>query len=297
MKYSSPPLFKKGSSALVRFFVFVSLALILLITDAHFQTLEIMREVIRTALYPLQHAALVPRDLIVKGVDLLVTTHLLRSENQALHDKNLKLSINASKVAQLLSENEHLRRLLQLQKNSTIQIMATEILYEARDPFTQKIIIASGRQQNVQAGSPVVNEQGVIGQVTRVFPLQSEVTLLTDKDLAVPVQVVRTGIRSVIYGTPKGDVLDLRFVLTSADVQIGDKLVTNGLDGIYPPGLPVAQVIRVDHQEDTTFARVICEPLAPVRSARYLLILHYDARMPPHPTDINTSEIAVTTQE
>jgi rod shape-determining protein MreC len=125
----------------------------------------------------------------------------------------------------------------------------------------------------------------VIGQVTRVFPLQAEVTLLTDKDQAVPVQIVRTGLRSVIYGTPKGDTLDLRFVPISADVQTGDELVTSGLDGVYPPGLPVAKVVRVDKQADTAFARVVCLPVAPVRGARQLLVLHYVNNVPPRPAE------------
>ncbi len=115
--------------------------------------------------------------------------------------------------------------------------------------------------------------------------MQAEVTLLTDKDQAVPVQVVRTGLRSVIYGTPKGDTLDLRFVPISADVQAGDELVTSGLDGIYPPGLPVAKVVRVDKQADTAFARVVCLPVAPVRGARQLLVLHYQNTVPPRPAD------------
>ncbi|KAG0163916.1 hypothetical protein DFQ28_009438 [Apophysomyces sp. BC1034] len=289
MEYSSPPLFKQGPSALARLFTFVGLALALLITDARFRTLEVMREVIGTGLYPLQRAALVPRELVVGGTDLFVTIHALRSENQALRDKNLQLSLRASQAAQLLAENEHLRSLSRLQQHSTIQTTPTEIQYDTRDPFTQKVIIAGGSRQSIQAGAPVVNENGVIGQVTRVFPLQSEVTLLTDKDQAMPVQLVRTGIRSVIHGTPKGDVLDLRFVPIGADVKAGDELVTNGLDGVYPPGLPVAKVIRVDRQADTAFARVICEPLASVRAARQLLVLRYDAHTPPRPSEADAA--------
>jgi rod shape-determining protein MreC len=147
------------------------------------------------------------------------------------------------------------------------------------------VVIGRGAQQGIQNGSPVVNEDGVIGQVTRVFPLQAEVTLLTDKDQAVPVQIVRTGLRSVIYGTPKGDTLDLRFVPISADVQTGDELVTSGLDGVYPPGLPVAKVVRVDKQADTAFARVVCLPVAPVRGARQLLVLHYVNDVPARPPE------------
>lgn len=289
MEYSPPPLFKQGPSALARLLTFVGLALALLITDARFRTLEVVREVIGTGLYPLQRAALAPRDLVVGGADLFVTIHALRSENQSLRDKTLQLSVRASQAAQLLAENRRLRSLLQLQQHATIQVTPTEIQYDTRDPFTQKVIIASGAQQGIQPGAPVVNENGVIGQVTRVFPLQSEVTLLTDKDQAVPVQLVRTGTRSVIYGTPKGDVLDLRFVPIGADVKVGDELVTNGLDGVYPSGLPVAKVVRVDRQSDTAFARVTCEPLAPVRAARQLLVLRYDARTPPHPSEADAA--------
>jgi rod shape-determining protein MreC len=295
MEYSPPPLFKQGPSALARLLMFVTLALALLVTDARFKTLEIVREVIGTGLYPLQRAALVPRDLIVGGADMFVTIRTLRDENQALRQKNLELSLHASQATQLLAENTHLRGLLQLQQRSTIQTTPTEIQYDTRDPFTQKVIIAGGTQQGIQAGAPVVNENGVIGQVTRVFPMQSEVTLLTDKDQAIPVQLVRTGIRSVIYGTPKGDVLDLRFVPISADVKIGDELVTNGLDGVYPPGLPVAKVIRVDRQADTAFARVICEPIAPIRGARQLLVLKYDAKTPPRPAQADSASDAKET--
>jgi rod shape-determining protein MreC len=285
MEYSPPPLFKQGPSALARLVFFVVLALALLISDARFQTLEIVRGVLGAGLYPLQRAALVPRDIFMGAADLAVTSATLRSENEKLRTKDLQLSQQANTASGLAAENAHLRALLQLSQRSTTESLPAEIQYDTRDPFTQKVVIGRGAQQGIQNGSPVVNEDGVIGQVTRVFPLQAEVTLLTDKDQAVPVQIVRTGLRSVIYGTPKGDTLDLRFVPISADVQTGDELVTSGLDGVYPPGLPVAKVVRVDKQADTAFARVICLPIAPVRGARELLVLHYVNNVPPRPAE------------
>jgi rod shape-determining protein MreC len=285
MEYSPPPLFKQGPSALARLVFFVVLAIALLISDARFRTLEIVRGVLGAGLYPLQRAALVPRDIFMGAADLAVTSATLRSENDKLHTKDLQLSQQANTAAELAAENGHLRALLQLSQRSTTQTLPAEIQYDTRDPFTQKVIIGRGAQQGIQDGSPVVNEDGVIGQVTRVFPLQAEVTLLTDKDQAVPVQIVRTGLRSVIYGTPKGDTLDLRFVPISADVQTGDELVTSGLDGVYPPGLPVAKVVRVDKQADTAFAHVVCLPVAPVRGARQLLVLHYVNNVPPRPVE------------
>ncbi|SKC50850.1 rod shape-determining protein MreC [Paraburkholderia hospita] len=285
MEYSPPPLFKQGPSALARLIFFVLVALALLISDARFRTLEIVRGVLGAGLYPLQRAALVPRDILMGAADLAVTSATLRGENDKLRTRNLQLSQQANQAAQLDAENAHLRNLLQLSQRMTTQSIPAEIQYDTRDPFTQKVVIGRGSQQGIRDGSPVVNEDGVIGQVTRVFPMQSEVTLLTDKDQAVPVQIVRTGLRSVIYGTPKGDALDLRFVPISADVLAGDELVTSGLDGIYPPGLPVAKVVRVDKQADTAFARVICQPIAPVRGARDLLVLHYENNVPPRPAD------------
>jgi rod shape-determining protein MreC len=285
MAYSPPPLFKQGPSALARLIVFVALALGLLVSDARFKTLETVREVIGIGLYPLQRAALVPRDLALQAAGFFISNNTLRTDNQALRARNLALALQASQAAQLQAENAHLRGLLQLVQHSAIQTVPVEIQYDTRDPFTQKVIIDHGSQQGIQDGAPVVNEEGVIGQVTRIFPLQSEVTLLTDKDQAVPVQVLRTGIRSVIYGTPGGDTLQLRFVPTGADLKPGDLLVTSGLGGVYPAGLPVARVLRVERPADTAFAQVICVPIAPIRGARQLLVLHYQNTMLPRPAD------------
>src|ERR1700754_689711 len=297
MEYSPPPLFKQGPSALARLVMFVVLALALLISDARFRTLEIVRGVLGAGLYPLQRAALVPRDIFMGAADLAVTSATLRTDNTQLRARNLRLSQQANESAQLAAETAHLRALLQLSQRATIRSTPAEIQYDRRDPFTQKVVIGRGSQQGIQNGSPVVNEDGVVGQITRVFPLQAEVTRLTDKDQAVPVEVVRTGLRSVIYGTPKGDTLDLRFVPISADVVAGDELVTSGLDGVYPPGLAVAKVLRVDKQADTAFARVVCLPVAAVRGARQLLVLHYNVNVPPNPIEVEAAAAAKEAKE
>ncbi|POM19373.1 Cell shape-determining protein MreC [Burkholderia cepacia] len=212
MEYSPPPLFKQGPPALARLIFFVAVAIALLVSDARFNTLEIVRGVLGTVLYPLQRAALVPRDLFMGAADIAVTGASLRHDNDDLRKRNLQLSTQANQAAVLAQENAHLRAVLELRQHIATQSTPAEIQYDTSDPFTQKIVIGQGSQQGIQNGAPVVSENGVVGQVTRVFPLQSEVTLVTDRDLAIPVQVLRTGLRSVIYGTPKGDSLDLRFV-------------------------------------------------------------------------------------
>jgi rod shape-determining protein MreC len=290
MDYSPPPLFKQGPSALARLIFFVALALGLLISDARYRTLESIREVIGTGLFPLQRAALVPRDVGLAVADFFVTGTSLHQQNESLKARNLQLALQGSQAQQLEAENAHLRALLELTRRSSIQNVPAEIAYDTRDPFTQKVIIDHGSGAGIQPGAPVVNENGVIGQVTRVYPLQAEVTLLTDKDQALPVQLVRTGIRSVIYGTPSGDGLDLRFVPISADVKVGDQLVTSGLDGVFPAGLPVARVVRVDRKADTAFTHVLCEPVSPIHGERQVLVLHYDNVLLPPPPDSAVGE-------
>ena len=137
--------------------------------------------------------------------------------------------------------------------------MSPKSFYGARDPFSHKVFIDKGSQEGIAAGEAVVDDRGVIGQVTRVFPLQSEVTLISDKDQPVPVQVVRNGLRAVVFGAGEG-LLELRFLSANADVQNGDVLVTSGLDGVFLPGLPVAKVVRVERDNVYAFARVLCQP-------------------------------------
>ncbi len=283
MEYSPPPLFKQGPSAFARLFFFIALALALLVSDARFNMLETLRAGLGTALYPLQRLALLPRDLYFNAANLTVTKATLWQENQQLRNRNLQLSQRANRAEQLAAENVHLRAVLELRQRIAVQTTPVEIQYDTSDPFSQKVVIGHEARQDIRIGAPVVNENGVVGQVTRVFPLQAEITLLTDRDFAIPVQVLRTGLRSVIYGTPKGDLLDLRFVPTSADIITGDVLVTSGLDGVYPPGLPVAKVSRVDKLADTAFARVNCLPLATVRGAREMLVLRYQRNIPLRP--------------
>jgi rod shape-determining protein MreC len=161
----------------------------------------------------------------------------------------------------------------------------SEILYDARDAYTRKIVVDRGSQQGVAPGQPVIDDVGVVGQVTRVFPFTSEVTLLTDKDQAIPVQVVRSGLRSIAYGQGSSGALDLRFMPTNADIKNGDILVTSGIDGVYPPGLAVAKVTHVENKSTDAFARISCQPLAGIDRNRQLLILLAENKFPPPPPE------------
>ena len=178
-------------------------------------------------------------------------------------------------MEQLTLENNRLRALLNVASRTETQGQAAQVLYDAADPYTRKVVIDRGMAQGVQAGSPVLDDSGVVGQVTRVHPLVSEVTLLTDRDQAIPVLNTRTGVRSVAYGQsgPSGTELELRFMAGNADVQEGDLLSTSGVDGVYPVGLPVARVTHVERRAESAFARVLCAPIAQLASTHHVLVL------------------------
>ncbi|SDD11007.1 rod shape-determining protein MreC [Cupriavidus sp. YR651] len=285
MDYSPPPLFKQGTSAVARLVIFVAIALALLIVDARFDAMRIARQVAATVLMPVERVVLVPRDALRGVFDYAQSSVTLATENRDLRRNAVEQANAAVRQSQLESENNQLRKLLNLTQQSATPVTAAEILYDARDPYSQRIVIDRGSTQGLRAGYPVIDERGVIGQITRVSPFQSEVTLLTDKDQAIPVQVVRNGLRSVAFGGSRAGQLDLRFMAASADLQQGDLLVTSGLDGTYPPGLPVAKIVHIERKADTAFSRVYCEPVAGVRSHRQLLVVRYESGLAPRPAE------------
>jgi rod shape-determining protein MreC len=184
---------------------------------------------------------------------------------------------------QFSAENTHLRKLLESRARIPAKAVMSEILYDTRDLFTHKIVLDHGTQHGVALGQPVIDDIGVVGQVTRVYLLTSEVTLLTDKDQAIPIQVVRNGLRSVAYGRGQSGLLDLRFMAANADIQMGDILVTSGIDGVYPAGLSVAKVVRVENSAAGVFGRIVCQPLAGIDRNKQLLILLTDMNIAPRP--------------
>jgi len=268
-----PPFFKQGPSALSKLLFFSALALFLMVADSRLTLVKPLRAVLMTLIYPAQWLVMQP----VQAVGGL--NNYLTSIDAALADKRAsqtRLALQAGRAAQveeLMIENNRLRSLLDLRERLALQGTAAQVLYDAADPYTRKVIIDKGLTHGIEAGSPVVDEAGVLGQVTRAHPLVSEVTLLTDRDQAIPVLNTRTGVRSVAHGQPGGTDLELRFMAGNADVQAGDILSTSGIDGIYPAGLPVAVVSHVERRAESAFARVLCKPSAQVHSALHVLVL------------------------
>ena len=281
MEHQPPPFFNRGPAPLVRLAFFVSLAALLMVLDARFRYAEGVRQVVALAAYPLQRIAMAPVDLLHGVANYFSSTAALREENTALKSKQLQAAPELLQLEALKEENNQLRRLLDAQERLPRKSVFAEILYAARDPFSRKVVLDKGSQGGILAGQPVIDDVGVIGQVTRVYLLMSEVTLLSDKDQAIPLQVLRNGLRAVAYGGAEGGMLDLRFMAANADIKNGDVLVTSGIDGTYPPGLPVATVARIERDAAYAFARIALAPTAGTDRYRQVLVLSNENRAPP----------------
>ena len=260
------------------------LSIALLFADTRFRYLESLRQVVAIALYPLQRAVEVPGEAFSYVGDYFSSKRQLADENARLKQQVVEAS-TAQASALLEAENARLKSLLDIERRYRNAAIAVEVLYMGRDPFTQKLFVNKGADAGVNAGDAVVDELGVVGQVTRTYPLMAEVTLVTDRDHAVPVKIERTGMRSVLFGNGTGRSPELRFTAPSADIKVGDRLLTSGIDGTYPPGLAVAEVIDIDRDTGQMFARISCRPLAGVDRSQYLLVLGREAARSPRPEE------------
>ncbi len=270
-----PPFFKQGPSALSKLVFFSALSFFLMVADTRLHISGPLRSVVATALYPAQWLVMQPVRLTREMTTFLSTVESAHKTETRAREKLALQALRSSQVEQLTLENSRLRNLLQLRDQLRVESQAAEVLYDTADAFTRKVIIDRGLIQGVAPGSPVVDESGVLGQVTRVYPLVSEVTLLIDRDQTIPVLNTRTGARGVAYGEPtsEGGGLELRYMPGNADIQPGDILTTSGVDGIYPPGLPVARVTTVQRRGESGFARILCTPQALVQGARHVVVL------------------------
>lgn len=283
--HAPPPFFKRGPAPLALLTFYVAASLALFVVDLKYRSVDLLRQSIALAVDPLQRLAQTPGPAIEQVADYFQGVDRLQKENTALRRMQLDTAPNLARLAHLETENAHLRRLLEMKEREKVQGKVAQILYTTRDPFSRRIVVDKGIQASVAAGQPVIDEIGVVGQVTRTSLLHSEVTLITDKNQVVPVQVVRTGTRSVVYGLGDGR-LELRFLPANADIKEGDVLVTSGLDGVFLPGFPVARVSRIERDSAYSFARIICDPVAGAENFSEVYILNTPARAAAVPEEL-----------
>jgi rod shape-determining protein MreC len=277
--------FNRGPSPVARLVFFVVLSLLLLFVDARYRYLESTRSALSVLVSPVQRLATLPGVLWQRTGDFFVTQRSLVKENDTMHMTHEQDAAQLLQLQALQLENQQLRKLAALPQRAEFTAQIAEVVYAERDVFKRKILINKGADANLQLGQVVMDDMGIVGQITRVYPWLSEVTLVTEKDHAVPVQVLRNGLRTVVFGAGDTSQLSLRYMPVSSDIQTGDVLVTSGIDGIYPQGIPVAKVDKIERDAAYPFARIACLPIAGVDKHRHLLVLSSLPTLPEPPAE------------
>lgn len=243
----------------------------LMVLDTRYAAVQQVKSVVATALQPLQWVANQPVRLYEYSRSFLQSQNKLLDENQRLREENMRLQALSNQLHAQAKELKELHLLQRLQAHGIEASTTAQIISNSKDPLADKLIINRGSHHNLQVGDAVIDQNGLIGQITQVQPFSSELTLLTHSQMVIPVIVARTGVRSLLYGN--GNEVSLRYFPVDADLQKDDVLVTSGLDSVYPVGVPVAKVTAVQRASGTPYYRTTVLPLAAVNSSKYVLVL------------------------
>ena len=292
----TPAFFVRGASAFSRMVFFCALSITIMAIDARLNYLSQVRQTFIAALHPLEVIANAPGAWYRDTKKYFSAHNKLVQENYILKQQAFEHQVALQRLKTIQAENDHLRGLLNGNIPSQPKGMLGEISHMGRDPFTHIVVVNRGNQHNIKAGQAVVDSKGVIGQVTRVYPFTSEVTLITDKELSIPIQIERNQLRAIAFGGGN-NTLDIPYLPTNVDIKVGDKLVTSGIDGVYPAGLAVAVVTKIEQNPESPFAKIISTPVAEVTNHLQLLLLELpdakEAEFKPIRETIETNEIEV----
>ncbi|MBU3724748.1 MAG: rod shape-determining protein MreC [Burkholderiaceae bacterium] len=288
LSQSPPPLFKQGLPARLRMLIAVAAAILVLYSDLHLGMLKPLRQGLAMVLYPIEQLLMLPRDAVIWFGGYASVISDVVDRKTVVEKKEIENAERLLQTEQLRLENDALRSLLELRKEIKHKTIAAEISHETRDAFSNRIVIDRGSQHGVASGHPVINAQGVVGQVVRVSPITAEVALLTDPALNVPVNLPRSGIRTLVSGSGDGQQVELKYLNINAEVEVGDVLVTSGLDGLYPSGLPVVKVNRVERAGSGQFPKITSIPVATIGTLQHVLVILIDQELiPPAPRELD----------
>ncbi len=258
-----------------------------MLIDFRFKTLDPIRNEVNWLLRPLEYVMLSPRNMLEAASEYFTSRGALDHENQIMKTRQAELSLLANQSELLLVENQNLRQLLDLQKQVPFKTLPVEILFNPPNPISQRVVINRGSKDGLKLGNPIANDAGILGQVVRLYENSAEVSLLEDRDFAVPVQVARNGLRAAVFGAGRSNPLELRYLPVASDLEVGDILLTSGIDGVYPPGFAVAMISRIERNADKNSSNVFCTPVAAVNRYRQALAILYDpqwnAKSPSNP--------------
>ncbi|MEY4649527.1 MAG: hypothetical protein RL191_695 [Pseudomonadota bacterium] len=269
----SSKLFNKGPSLLSKLLLLTFISILLMGIDFRFHYLKSIRQFTNVLTKPF-HAVL----NLPKNIYDFTTQYFSNQSHLILENETLKLDIDRLKAdLQRLDfidqENDQLRNLLEVRNTHKFKTEAVSIIYSRFDPFNQKIIIDGGQNKDFQPGQPVIDALGLVGQISSVFPETSEVTLIIDKKMSVPIQIQRNGLRAITNGNGQNETISLSYLPNSVDVMKGDILKTSGIDTIYPEGIAVAEILEINHDPKLPFAKIICRPISAIRNHSHVLVV------------------------
>lgn len=290
------PIFLRGPSFLLRLSIVIAFSLLLFLADSQFNLFASSRIYLNSLVSPIQYIADAPQKLSRTISENLLTREALKDRNQQLEKDNLYLRADRLLLTQLQNENKQLRELLNSQRNFSYKRMITEVMSLRSDPFSHQLLIDKGARDGVYLGQPVINEEGVVGQVSQVGSTTSRVLLIVDASHGIPVRVQRNDIAAIVHGSGAWNKLNLPFVQSNADLKEGDLLVTSGLGGRFPAGYPVATISRFNYQKGALYAEVTATPVALLDRSRYLLLLWNDHQFTDSEPSLDLESEDVTAQ-
>ena len=266
-------LFTRGPSATFRMAVLVVASIVLMTVDQRWQSLELVRSALSSVIYPLQYTIDLPIRLYYWSDEVFSSRQILLEKNREFEARHLENRVQLQKLDIIEKENQRLRELLSATSKTTERLLISEIINVDVDPYRQLILLNKGSSSDVYRGQPIIDAQGIMGQIVHVSPLSSTAMLITDASHALPVQIDRTGLRTNAFGTGKMDQLNLRYLTHNVDIQVGDTLITSGLGGVFPPNYPVARITKVERPAGEPFATVVAIPLAQLDTSREVLLV------------------------
>ena len=269
----SSKLFNKGPSLLSKLLLLTLISIVFMGIDFRFHYLKNIRQATNIFTKPFHAVLNLPSDIYNFTTQYFSNQSHLIQENEVLKTNIDSLKADLQRLDFIDQENNQLKNLLEVKNTRKFKTEAVNIIYSRFDPFSQKIIIDGGQNRNFQAGQPVIDALGLVGQISNVYPETSEVTLVIDKKMSVPIQIQRNGLRAITNGNGQNETISLSYLPNSVDVIKGDILKTSGIDSIYPEGIAVAEVIEILNNPKLPFAKIICKPISAIRSHSHVLIV------------------------
>jgi len=275
MATSNQLMFARQLGATARLLIWLLVGLACVIADSRYHALEGLRSGFSLLLQPVREILRVPADVATELGGFFTRHRLLQNERDALRIERAGLLASVHAGREISRENAELRALLKLQTRPGQQLVHAAMLYRGHDWFAQQLVLDQGARAKLRPGLPVVDASGLVGQLSQVYANSSEVTLVSSPNQLTPVFIERTGQRGLAAGSGRG-ALELKYMPGNADVRVNDRLLTSGIDRVYPAGIPVARVTRVTHTQSGPYLRVACAPLAGLDRSRAVLVLRAD---------------------